>query len=307
MNPDPQFDCSRREFIRLFGMTIATASVAMPALQAPASSAEQAPFIGEAVFAKILAKANSENWKRLPIGELMAKIAMEFEGTPYKAATLDYSLDTEECSIDMTGLDCVTFFETTLGFARMLKKGGSTPKDLLSEVRFTRYRGGKQGDYSTRLHYTSDWFLDNQKKGVVKILSLPGEEKFTQNVGIMSSKPKLYKQLEAHPDLIPKIKKYEAIINQHKLKFVPLSKLKEAESLLKNGDIVGVCTDMQGIDISHTGLVIVDDQKVAHFMDASSGKSKMKVTLEPGPISQALNWSSSITGAIFARPLEPRT
>ncbi|MBX9722936.1 MAG: DUF1460 domain-containing protein, partial [Candidatus Obscuribacterales bacterium] len=295
------------EFIRFFGVALATTSAILPSLHLPGGCATQSPFIGEAVFAKILARANSENWKALPIGDLMAKIAMELQGTPYKASTLDYSLDSETCSIDMTGLDCVTFFETTLGFARMIKKGGSTPEDLLGEVRFTRYRSGKQGDYTSRLHYTSDWLLDNQKKGVVKLLSLPGEEKFTQNVGIMSSKPNLYKQLEAHPELIPKIKAFEDTINRHKLKFVPLSKLKEAEALLKSGDLVGVCTDMPGIDISHTGLIIRDSENIPHFMDASSGKSKMKVTLEPGPISQALNWSKSITGAIFARPLEPKS
>jgi hypothetical protein len=52
-------------------------------------------------------------------------------------------------------------------------------------------------------------------------------------------------------------------------------------------------------------LILRDDQGVAHFMDASSKKSRMRVTIEPGPISAVLNWSKNLTGAMFARPLEP--
>jgi hypothetical protein len=30
----------------------------------------------------------------------------------------------------------------------------------------------------------------------------------------------------------------------------------------------------------------------------------MKVTIEPGPIGETFTWSKSLTGAVFARPLE---
>ena len=83
-----------------------------------------------------------------------------------------------------------------------------------------------------------------------------------------------------------------------------MPKLAGVEPLLKTGDIVGVCTTEPGIDIAHTGLVYRDEAGVPHFMDASSSKSKMRVTIEPGPIGGALNWSKKLTGAMFARPVE---
>jgi len=262
-------------------------------------------FSGDDVFRRIMSTAKLEKWRALPIGELMGKIARELEGTPYVAGTLDRNSEIETCSIDLTGLDCVTFFETTLCFARMLKKGGTTPSELLNEVRFTRYRDGKQGDYSSRLHYTSDWLIDNQKKGVVKLLSdLPGAEPFLPKVGFMSEHPQSYKALAAHPELIAKIKNCENSVNRHELKYIPSDKLALAESLLSTGDIVGVCTNAPGLDISHTGLILRDSEGVPHFMDASSNKQRLKVTIEMGPISKSLNWSKSITGAIFARPQE---
>ena len=297
-------ESTRRQFIRnaLYSSLFASPLLA----ESVAAASVKDSFSGDEVFRRILNRAKAEKWESLSIGELMGKIAKELEGTPYVGGTLDRSPEVEKCTISMTELDCVTFFETTLGFARMIKKGGSSPEDLLKEVRFTRYRGGKQGDYSSRLHYTTDWFFDNQQKGVVKILSdLPGAEPFTQKVGIMTSHPEFYKAIGAHPELSGKLKRIEQRINAREFKYVPMAKLAGVESLLKTGDIVGVCTSQSGIDIAHTGIVWRDAADVPHFMDASSGKSKMKVTIEPGPISQALNWSKNLTGAIFARPIEP--
>lgn len=265
------------------------------------------PFKGSDAFDRILAKALDQKWDSLPIGLCMGRIGMELEGTPYVAFTLELDKDQEVCAVNLTGLDCVTFFEDTLNFARMLKKGGRTPQDLLAEVTFTRYRGGKLGDFTSRLHYTTDWFYDNEKKGVVKLIDadLPGAEDFRQKVGIMSEMPNNYRQLKAHPEMIPTIVRLEDQINSRTLKYIPLNKLETAQSQLQTGDIVGICTSVQGIDIAHTGMVFVDDKNLPHFMDASSSKSKMKVTLEPGPISKDLDYGKN-TGAMFARPLEPR-
>jgi hypothetical protein len=300
---------SRRQFLARAGAAtfgiLAASSVAC-VFGGPAAE-QLEPFKGKEIFDRILKKALAENWQALPIGQTMGHVARELEGTPYVGFTLELSKDNEICSVNLTGLDCVTFFEDTLDFSRMLKKGGRTPQDMLAEVTFTRYRGGKLGDFTSRLHYTTDWFVDNQQKKVVKILApdLPGAEPFTQKVGIMSRHPENYPQLAAHPDLVPTIKKYEDQINGRSLKFIPMAKLKGAEPLLQTGDIIGVCTTEPGIDIAHTGLIYADEQGVRHFMDASSSASKMKVTLEKGPVSGSLNWSKRLTGAMFARPLEP--
>ena len=262
-------------------------------------------FKGQDVFTQIVNKSSAEKWQKLPIGKVIGKIAMELKGTPYVGFTLETSLDSESCVVDLKGLDCVTFFEDSLCMARMIKKGKSSPEDLINEVQTTRYRGGKMGDFTTRLHYTTDWFVDNEQKGVVEILTphLPGAVPFTQKVGIMSQHPENYQQLKAHPELLPAIRLAEDRINARSLKYLPMDKLKAAEHLLKTGDIVGISTTEEGIDIAHTGLCIKDAKGVVHFMDASSSRSSMKVTLEP-EISTCLDWSSKLTGVMFARPLE---
>jgi hypothetical protein len=84
-----------------------------------------------------------------------------------------------------------------------------------------------------------------------------------------------------------------------------MDKLQAAEPLLQTGDIVGVTTTEQGIDVAHTGLCIKDSEGVVYFMDASSSRRNMKVTLEP-EISKCLNWSPKLTGVMIARPLDVR-
>lgn len=258
------------------------------------------------VFTRILTKADEGKWKDLPIGELMGKITTELVGTPYVGGVLDRNPNQEVCTVDLTSLDCVTFFESTLNFARMLKKGERTPEALVQEVSFTRYRGGIPRDYTSRLHYTTDWFYDNERKHVVKLMpKLLGSVPFTQKVDFMSTHPQLYPVLKAHPELVAVLKKQEETINSRHLHFVPMDKIAAIEPLLQTGDIVGICTNQPGLDIVHTGLIFRDSAGVTHFMDASSKKSNMKVTIEPGPISGALGWSKNNIGIMVARPLEP--
>jgi hypothetical protein len=275
-----------------------------------AATGELAPdqlerFDGQEIFTRIVNKSSAEHWARLPMGELIGRIALELKGTPYVGFTLELSRDAEYCVVNLKGLDCVTFFEDSLCMARMIKKGKSSPQDLLREVQFTRYRGGKMGDFTARLHYTSDWLVDNQQKGVVKILTpdLPGAEPFTQKVGFMSRHSEHYRQLKAHPELIAAIRLTEDRINARSLKYLPMDRVKAAEPFLNTGDIVGVTTTEKGIDITHTGLCIKDNEGIVHFMDASSSHENMKVTLE-SDIGTCLNWSPKLTGVMFARALE---
>jgi hypothetical protein len=152
----------------------------------------------------------------------------------------------------------------------------------------------------------SDWLADNQKKHVVKILSdLPGSEPFTQKVSLMSSHPETSKQLNAHPNLVAKIRNQEAAINKRSLMYVPTDKIASIESSLQIGDIVAICTDLPGLDVTHTGLIYCTEDGARHFVDATSRKDKKKVMVESEPLSQALSRSKHTIGAMFARPLEP--
>ncbi len=257
-------------------------------------------FKGDAVLARIAEKGR--DWAKLPIGERMGRIGLELVGTPYVAFTLETDEPVEYCTVDLEGLDCVTFFESCLNMARILPKG-LTKARLIQAVRQTRYRGGKQGDYTTRLHYTTDWIWDNARKGIVTDLTptLPGARPFTQRVGFMSAHPSSYKQLKANPSLVPSIAQIEVAINARPKTYVPTDAVAGVEPLLRTGDVIGLCATQEGIDIAHTGLAYRNPEGVLCFFDATNAPGRGDVRVG-GRLSERLS-PKSHTGIVVARPL----
>ena len=131
-------------------------------------------FKGQDRFNGLVAKAKAENWKALPIGERTAAVGQALVGTRYKHFTLEIDNRIESPSVNFQGVDCWTFFEIALGFARMLNEPESnwTPEHLLHYIELDRYRGGQcTGEYLSRLHYLEDWLHDNDRRGLVENLT----------------------------------------------------------------------------------------------------------------------------------------
>lgn len=250
-------------------------------------------------FNEILLKSFAEKWKQMPIGERMGNIGMQLLNVPYIGGTLE--VVPEECTVVLDKLDCVTYFENVLAFARILKYDNPTFKDLVNRVRDTRYRNGKVSGYTSRLHYTSDWIYENTSKKIVADITKDlGGIPFPINVGFMSQNPKFYDALKKDPTLVPVIKKQEEAINKRKYFYIPKDKVKAIESKLKTGDIIAITTSNKGLDYSHTGMVYKDKQGVAHFLHASSAKKKVMLDVS---ISEYLATVKSNTGITVLRPL----
>jgi len=258
---------------------------------------------GEETFERLLAQARESGWIEWPIGERMGAIGMTLRETPYVDGTLELHEDREVCSVNLIGLDCVTFFESALALARMLRRGGSTPEALLTEVTFTRYRGGKLTDYASRLHYMSDWFFDNDAKRVIRQITreLPGAARFTKRVGFMSAHPEAYRQLKANPALVRKILRVEADINGRAMHYLPKEKVAAASAALMTGDIVGITTTIDGLDCSHAGLCYRDVDGVLRLLHAST--THRAVVLDE-TLATYLSGVKTHTGIMVARPQE---
>jgi hypothetical protein len=260
-------------------------------------------FTGREVFDRLMRLAKENDWRHLPIGEKMAAVGLALRETPYVGSTLELYEEREVCSVNLLGLDCVTFFEVALGFSRMLAKGGTSPQDLLDQITLSRYRDGRVGDYTSRLHYTTDWFFDNQAKGLVEVVTqeLPGAERFTEIVNFMSTHPDAYKQLKANPKLVAKIAEIEKNLNGRRMTVLPKERVAAAASKLKTGDIIGITTKIKGIDCAHTGMVYRDENDAVRFLHASL--TEKKVILDR-TLAEYLASVTKHTGIMVARPLE---
>jgi len=232
------------------------------------------------IFSRIIAQAKREGWASLPIGECMGKIGLIMVGTKYAAGTLE-GPGPEICRVDLKGLDCVTFYESVLCMARVLKKGKTAFDDFVAEVTFTRYRGGKLTDYTSRLHYTSDWIYDNEQKKVVRNITREiGEGELLVKVFFMSKNPDFYPALKEFPEFIEKIADIEKEINERQHWYIPKKNVRKAEKSIQTGDIIAVATSQEGLDYGHTGLAYRDAKGKLRFLHASQKKGKVILDTE---------------------------
>ncbi|MBK9248426.1 MAG: DUF1460 domain-containing protein [Ignavibacteria bacterium] len=252
------------------------------------------------IFDHIIAHAKAAGIAKLSIGERLGKVGMLMLGTPYVGGTLEG--DQEVCRIDLTGLDCVTFFENVLGIARIMRKGDVKFQDLTDEIVRTRYRDGKLDGYTSRLHYTADWIANNVEKGIVKNITQElGGVEFPINVSFMSNHPQYYPPLVSDSTLIPKIAKYEQVVNSQKHYYIPSENVKAIQPKLQTGDIIAVATNKEGLDYAHTGIALRDERGNLRFLHASL--TRKRVFLDK-TIATYLKTVPTHIGITVARPLE---
>ena len=238
-----------------------------------------------------------------PINEVITEIGKSFLKTDYVANTLEKDGD-EQLVINLTGLDCTTFLETSLTFARCIKKDKTSFEDYQNELTYIRYRDGKLDKYPSRLHYFSDWIYNNQQKSIVKdITEEIGGKPIKFKLNFMSENPKYYKQLQENPEFIPVIREQEKEINARQYYYIPEDDIEKFESKIQSGDLIALTTSDKGLDIGHVGIAIKMDDGRIHFLHAPLAGSKVQIT--ETPLSDYAKKIKKHTGIIVLRVIEP--
>jgi len=265
-------------------------------------------FKGQDQFNRLVAKAKTGNWKALPIGERTAAVGQALIGTRYKHFTLEIDNRIESPSANFQGMDCWTFFEIALGFARMLNEPESnwTPERLLHYIELDRYRGGEcTGDYLSRLHYLEDWLYDNDRRGLVNDLTRAlGGQTVPHSAREMSAGWRHYRYLAANRSLLGPLARMEANVSSRPLYEIPKSQVARIEPKLRSGDIIGIISrDRSGVySTAHVGLALRTSDGVLHFMHASSPSNYGRVIVDE-ELSKYLYRYRSNSGILVARPL----
>ncbi len=261
-------------------------------------------FKGRSRFDQLVARADA--WKDLPIGERTAAVGRALCGTPYKSFTLEIDDHVESPSVDFNGLDCWTFFETSLAFARMLGEPREkwTPETFLHYIELDRYREGQcTGSYLSRLHYLEDWLADNNRRGLIEDLTRKlGGVQVPQSADEMTLHWRSYRYMRNNPDLRVGIHAMEERVLGNGLYHIPKDRLAAVESHLQTGDIIGITTyDGGKIGTSHVGLAVRMPDGI-HFMHASAPHNYGKVVLDVR-LADYLRRFRSDAGFIVGRPL----
>lgn len=247
--------------------------------------------------------AASANLAKEPMSDVVADIGKTFLGTKYLAHSLEDS-GKEQLVINLSGLDCTTFIENAIVFARLIKMGKTTFNDYQNELQKVRYRNGIIDKYPSRLHYFTDWIFNNEKKGIVDdITELCGGKPIQFHVNFMSTHPGSYPQLKKHPEFITEIRKQEAEINRRNYYYVPKERVGFIEQQIDNGDIIAFSSDIPGLDVNHVGIAVRMEDNRIHLLHAPNVGNTVQITKEP--LSAYINKISKDTGIIILKPLDP--
>ena len=212
-------------------------------------------------------------------GKRIDFLSGHFLGTRYKEATLSGDADTQEIFvINLDTVDCLTFIEYIEAMRRSVSFEGF--RENLMKV---RYRSGMVA-FRNRNHFFTDW----------KAFNLDMIKDVTKHIASGKSK-NVSKRLNEKDDgslFLPGIQ-----CRLREVTYIPTTDLDKAVLAgLETGDYIGIYSKMDGLDVSHTGIIIRDGDSV-HLRHASSVKKNMKVLDE-----ELMDYLQGKPGIIVLRP-----
>jgi len=264
-------------------------------------------FRGETRFQELCDQAERGHWASLPLGERTAKVGQALLGTPYGNYTLEIDDHVEAPSVNLNELDCWTFYETSLAFARMIRSSPApwTGKDMLHYVELERYRNGHcDGTYLSRMHHLEEVFANNEHRGLGKNMTRSlGGVPIHRNIHEMQVAWRHYRYLAADPSLIPGIARVEARVSSLPVTYVPKHRVPSIESELQDGDVLAIASADTSGYTSHVGMALRKGS-TCHFMHATSSYDKGRRCIVDARISHYLGERSDHIGLIVFRPYD---
>ncbi len=290
---------TRRAFIQSLGLLGGAMAFHR---QTIASFLQTDPTDEEIIRERLRRYIHSMQARDIPMPELMVALGRSFLGTPYSAHTLENNAE-ERLVVNLREVDCVTFVENTLALARCAKLKVDSMEEFSAQLQRIRYRGEIINGYSSRLHYFSDWIVDNAEKGIVEdVTAQIGGIRMEKTINFMSTHRSSYKQL-ADDAVLKEITLQEEQLNARELWFLPKEKLAKAQEHIRDGDILAITTSIAGLDVSHTGLAVWEKKQLKLLHAPITGEV---VQVSKRTLVEHLNSSQKYTGLLVARPLAPK-
>ena len=200
----------------------------------------------------------------------ISKLSEKFLNVKYVSHTLsNHEIDTskENLIINFDSLDCFTFIDTIEAL-----KNSNSKEQFRNKLIHTRYKNGDIS-YQSRNHFFSDWIESNSMHDI------------TCTLGACEKTIKYLNQNEKYLKEISTVKREISYIKSTNIDL----------TLLKDGDYVGIYTNKEALDVTHTGIIIKKLGKV-FIRHASSLKKKIID-------SELLNYTQNKLGIIIYRAI----
>lgn len=235
-----------------------------------------------------------------PLGIIIQEVGEWFMDIPYVAGSLDEH-EQERLVVKLDGFDCVTFVESTLALSRTIADASYSFESFKTTLIEQRYRASAVDGYCSRLHYFSEWIYRNEEKGAVQnITENLGGVRLEKTLNFMSSHRDSYPQLASSDSLFSELIDVENTLAGLDLFYIPQNQIRAVYDLLQEGDIIALATDINGLDVVHTGFVHKSEAGETGLMHASTTKG---VTVSPDLQDYVENNKRQI-GILVARPMK---
>ena len=230
--------------------------------------------------------------------------ARQFMDFPYVAHTLELYPDDERLVLNTQQVDCTTYVDMVVALTLCARRGETTFAQFVHQLHQQRYWDGRCRDYTSRIHYFSDWIRDNSRLGyVAEVQQTTPPFTAVQTIGVsyMTTHPSAYVALSRHPELLPVIAQQEQDLSGHRARYIPTRQVRNTPQMrqaVHNGDILCIVTTAPGLDIAHLGIAVWHDDAL-YMIDASSRHKK--VVEEPVSLYQYLRHRQGAVGIRVVR------
>jgi hypothetical protein len=185
-------------------------------------------------------------------GERIQLLSSHFLGTGYAESTLIGDYKTPEIFvINLERVDCMTFVE----YIEAMRLSSSFP-EFIANLKKVRYKSGVV-DFHARNHFFTDW----------KEFNSDLIEDVTERIGGTKT-VRIQKNLNRMEDGTAFLRGIQAEIRE--ISYIPPDSIdSEVIANLEVGDYIGIFSHLQGLDVSHVGIIVRHDDGV-YFRHASS-------------------------------------
>ena len=221
-----------------------------------------------------------------PVGPRAIKVGELAIGTPYEPYTLEAYIkaggdpkSVEPLTLSLTRFDCVTLVESCLAVARAADDARKPSWSSFSrEVERMRYRGGKRGGYTSRLHYFSEWISDGERRGLVRDLArdLRGVND-TRPLRFMTEHRASYPAL-ADDRVFAEIGGMERGLDGSPRWMIPTEDIPRVEGRIETGDVLAFATSIPGIDVTHAAFAYRGNDGVLRVLHAPLSGGAVEIT-----------------------------
>lgn len=193
--------------------------------------------------------------------ELTNRLLPKFKGIPYGSGGAGCPSD--KTLINFNSFDCVTFVETwwALSYTLFEYQSGKFPKGVeplnvfCKNLNRIRYFGGENCGIEFRIHYFTQALEELDRGGLAFNVAMANGFPFKKTINYITKNSGIYGELATNPQH----KSFETVLNKTPRYFYPDEHRSMYYPMAKNGDIIAFASSEPGLDVSHCGIVTVED------------------------------------------------